>query len=135
MAFGTRNDSPKVASGWRVLASEGWTLVASYEYDGNHYRVVAIRNAGCLPRCDAALSPRESQVVECALVRDSNKVIAYELGISASTVGVLLHRAAQKLGCRNRAELLQRSRELASAASSPLEPSQRRPEERLQASL
>ena len=38
----------------------------------------------------------------------TNKVIAYEMGISASTVGVLLHRAARKLDCQTRGELLAR---------------------------
>jgi DNA-binding CsgD family transcriptional regulator len=134
MASGTQGDWTNLASIWRELASERWTLVATYERDGNRY-VVATRNDACPPRLDVSLSPRESQVLGCALFRDSNKLIAYELGISASTVGVLLHRAAQKLGCHNRAELLQRSRELALAPSSPPRVSQVRPEEHLQTSV
>lgn len=38
----------------------------------------------------------------------SNKLIAYELGIAASTVGVLLGRAASRLGVRTRKALLER---------------------------
>jgi DNA-binding CsgD family transcriptional regulator len=98
---------------WRSLVSERWTLVDTYERDGKRY-VVARRNDVRLPRPDA-LSPRERQVLGFAVLGDSNKLIAYELGISASTVGVLLHRAAQKLGCHSRVELLQRFKELLAA--------------------
>jgi DNA-binding CsgD family transcriptional regulator len=103
---------------WRSLVSERWTLVDTYERDGKRY-VVAKRNDVRLP-LPSALSPRERQVLGFAVLGDSNKLIAYELGISASTVGVLLHRAAAKLGCGTRAELLRRFRELAaSPAPSP----------------
>jgi DNA-binding NarL/FixJ family response regulator len=36
----------------------------------------------------------------------SNKVIAYELGLAASTVRVLVHRAARKLGANTREEAI-----------------------------
>ncbi len=106
---------------WRSLVSERWTLVDTYERDGKRY-VVARRNDIRFPRPDA-LSPRERQALSFAVLGDSNKLIAYELGISASTVGVLLYRAAQKLRCSSRAELLQRFREL--AAGDPQNPSTR----------
>jgi DNA-binding CsgD family transcriptional regulator len=99
----------------RPLLSEHWTLVDTYERDGKQY-VVAWRDAARLPRRDA-LSPRERQVLELALGGDSNKRIAYELGISASTVGVLLHRAAAKLGTHGRGELMQRFRDAAAVQS------------------
>jgi DNA-binding CsgD family transcriptional regulator len=86
-------------------------VVDTCERDGKRY-VVATRNDVRLPRPDT-LSPREREALGFALIGVSNKLIAYELGISASTVGVLLHRAAQKLGCHIRAELLERFRELA----------------------
>ena len=38
----------------------------------------------------------------------TDKVIAYELGLSASTVRVLLHRATRKLGASTRREALAR---------------------------
>jgi DNA-binding NarL/FixJ family response regulator len=52
------------------------------------------------------LSPREYEVVGFAVLGQSNKAIAYELGLSPSTVGVLLRRAAAKLGVRTAAELI-----------------------------
>jgi DNA-binding CsgD family transcriptional regulator len=104
----------------RPLLSERWTLVDTYERDGKRY-VVAWRNDAHRRRPDA-LSPRERQVLELALGGDSNKRIAYELGISASTVGVLLHRASEKLGTHGRAELLQRFRDLPAATQSSAKP-------------
>jgi DNA-binding NarL/FixJ family response regulator len=72
------------------------------------------RSAGALggaPRIE--LTPRERQVAEFAAIGHSNKEIAYELGVSASTVGVLLMRAASKLGVASPADLV---RALRSAA-------------------
>jgi DNA-binding CsgD family transcriptional regulator len=40
----------------------------------------------------------------------TNKVIAYELGLSASTVRVLLTRASRKLGVSGRQRLIERYR-------------------------
>ena len=80
----------------RSLKSERWTLIGVYERDGKRF-AIARSNDVRLPQ-PAALSPRERQALGVALLGDSNKLIAYELGISASTVGVLLHRAAQSLG-------------------------------------
>jgi DNA-binding CsgD family transcriptional regulator len=115
-----RADGEISLSLWRSLVSERWTLVDTYERDGKRY-VVARRNDVRMPLPNA-LSPRERQALGFAALGDSNKLIAYELGISASTVGVLLHRAAQKLGCHSRAELLQRFRELLAAAPPPGRP-------------
>jgi len=81
-----------------------WTLVDHCEGDARRY-VVARENepARSIP---AALSSREAQVASLAAVGRSNKVIAYELGLSHSTVRVLMARAAAKLGVRTRAELV-----------------------------
>jgi DNA-binding NarL/FixJ family response regulator len=103
----------------RSLKSKRWTLIGVYERDGKRF-VIARSNDVRLPR-PAALSPWERQALGVALLSDSNKFIAYELGISASTVGVLLHRAAQKLGCRGRIELMRSFR--ASLAEVPSDPS------------
>jgi two-component system response regulator FixJ len=52
------------------------------------------------------LTGRERQVVAFASLGHTNKVIAYELGISPYTVGVFLYRAARKLRVASRKELL-----------------------------
>jgi len=67
----------------------------------------------------APLSRREREAVSRAALGETNKVIAFELGVSASTVGVLLHRAARKLGVRTRAELLERFRQVRPSTLGP----------------
>jgi DNA-binding CsgD family transcriptional regulator len=101
----------------RSFVSERWTLVETYERDGQQY-IVAKCNDAWLAK-HKALSPRESQALGFAVLGDSNKLVAYKLGVSASTVGVLLHRAAEKLACHSRAELLARYLELATAQQGP----------------
>ena len=50
-----------------------------------------------------ALTARERQALGFPQLGHSNKLIAYEMGIAASTVAVLLFRAAKKLGCEREA--------------------------------
>jgi DNA-binding CsgD family transcriptional regulator len=88
---------------WRALVQARWTLVDQFERDGRQY-VLARRNDPEVPPVER-LSLREKQVVAFVALGHSNKLIAYELGIAASTVGALLWRAAAKLGARSRAEL------------------------------
>lgn len=94
---------------WRGLTLGRWSLVNHFERDGRRY-VVAHRNAP-EAKDPRALTRRERQVVGFAALGQGNKLIAYELGLSPSTVGVLMARAARKLGARSRAELLQLTRE------------------------
>jgi DNA-binding NarL/FixJ family response regulator len=58
------------------------------------------------PGDHARLSEREELVVAQVVAGLSNKSIAGNLGVSPSTVGVLLFRAATKLGVRSRSELM-----------------------------
>lgn len=92
---------------WRPLVESRWSLLDEFDTDGRRF-VVAVENGPPTrpPRRD--LSEREHQVMTQAHLGHSNKVIAYELGLSASTVRVLLHRAAKKLGVTSRSELLAR---------------------------
>lgn len=89
---------------WRVLVDARWTLVDGFERDGTRY-VVARRNDS-EGRGPKALSTRERQVLNLAALGQSNKLIAYELGISHATVRVLIARAAAKLGATSRLALL-----------------------------
>jgi DNA-binding NarL/FixJ family response regulator len=89
-----------------MLASEQWTLVETYERDGKQYAVA--RRNDVQPQRSEALSPREREALHFASFGVSNKEIAYQMRISASTVGVFLYRAAHKLVCHSRVELLSR---------------------------
>jgi DNA-binding NarL/FixJ family response regulator len=74
---------------------------------------------------EVRLSPREHEIVGLALLGESNKAIAHALGLSPSSVGVFLRRAAVKLAARSTAELIREYQRLrhsrrASAIDSPM---------------
>jgi DNA-binding NarL/FixJ family response regulator len=56
------------------------------------------------PRGQAALSPREREVLRRVAAGETNRAIAAELGVSGETVKTLLARTYAKLGARRRAE-------------------------------
>lgn len=89
---------------WKGLIAARWTLVDVCEDDGRRY-LVARENAP-RSRGPVALSEREKQVIALASMGHHNKLIAYNLGISHSTVRVLLARAARKLGVGTREDLI-----------------------------
>jgi len=81
-----------------------WTVVKQFEQGGHRYQ---LRSQPLEQRGEtASLTEREEEVLTCALDGHSNKSIAYELGVAPSTVGVLLFRAAAKLGVKSRRDLL-----------------------------
>ena len=92
---------------WRPLVASSLSLLEEFDTDGKRF-VVAIDNGPPTRRPRGTLSEREHQVLTQAHLGHSNKVIAYELGLSAATVRVLLHRAARKLGASTRAEAIAR---------------------------
>lgn len=89
---------------WRPLVDTRWTLVDTYESDGSRY-IVARENHAEAPSLEV-LSERERQVVACLAFGQTTKEIAYALGIDASTVRVLLQRAAARLSVAGRSGLL-----------------------------
>jgi DNA-binding CsgD family transcriptional regulator len=100
-----RRDAPDTALAcWKTLVQGRWSLVEQLEHDGRRY--ILARENEPVATGSAALTERERQILGYAKLGHDNKLIAYELGISHSTVRVLLSRAAKKLGVRTRAELL-----------------------------
>ncbi len=95
----------RAVAAWKGLVDARWSLVDHFERDGSHY-VVAHRNDPMMAPI-ALLTERERQVVALAALGLANKVIAYELGIATSTVGVLLGRAMTRLGVHSRRELIE----------------------------
>ncbi len=89
---------------WRGLVAARWSLLEHFERDGRAY-LVARKNEPNAPGIDA-LTPRERQILAYASLGHSNKLIAYELGISSSTVGVHFLRAARKLRAKTRAQAI-----------------------------
>jgi DNA-binding CsgD family transcriptional regulator len=88
-------------------SSGTWNLVDEFNHRGERYMVV---------RRSEVLSVREAEVLSRAAEGETNKEIAYALGLAYSTVRVLLHRAGRKLGVRSRAETI---RHFASRRSQP----------------
>ena len=106
-----RENAERAISDWKVLVDNRWSLLDHFERDGKRY-LLACGNAPAAPPGDL-LTPRERQIVLLAARGHSNKLIGYELGIATSTVGVLLGRAAERLGVRSRKALLDRFRQAA----------------------
>jgi DNA-binding CsgD family transcriptional regulator len=99
-----REDSERAVLDWKVLVEQRWSLVDHFDRDGKRY-VLACRNSPSVV-ASTLLTPRERQVVQLAVRGHSNKLIGYELGISTSTVGVLLGRARARLGVTSRHALI-----------------------------
>lgn len=101
---GKGGDALAVTEQWRALVAGRWTLVDEFDRDGRRF-IVARPNR---PASDPLkrLTKRETQVVRAAAFGHSNKLIAYELGVSQSTVSACLRRAVKKLGVRDRLELI-----------------------------
>ncbi|MCW5834259.1 MAG: helix-turn-helix transcriptional regulator [Labilithrix sp.] len=87
--------------GWSQLAAEGWSPVRGYHAGDRPFVVVTRGERDPV----SSLTPREREAASMAIRGIANKAIAYELGVTASTVGVLLWRAMGKLGVGTRDEL------------------------------
>ena len=81
---------------WRGLVAGRWSLVEHFERDGRRYYLAHKNDPELAP--DRGLTLREKQVLGYAELGYSNKLIAYSLGLSASTVGTLLTKARRKVG-------------------------------------
>jgi DNA-binding CsgD family transcriptional regulator len=81
---------------WHGLIDGRWSIVESFERDGKRYYLAHRNDPELAP--DMALTHRERQVLAYADLGQSNKLIAYSLGLSISTVSTLLSRARRKLG-------------------------------------
>ena len=99
-----RSDPDRLVATWKGLVDARWSLVDHVGPDGSSC-LVAHRN-DLLSAAIGLLTERERQVVALAAMGLANKVIAYELGIATSTVGVLVSRAVARLGVSSRRELL-----------------------------
>jgi DNA-binding NarL/FixJ family response regulator len=80
-----------------------WTIMDKFVHSGFCYELR--RRPVPEPGCNARLTAREEMVVARVVAGESNKSIACDLNLAPSTVGVLLFRAATKLGVRSRREL------------------------------
>ena len=94
---------------------EAWTVAEQFIREGFYYRL--LRRPVGAKTVSTQLTKRENDVLRLACAGHSNKGIAHALNVSASTVGVLLFRAAGKLNASSRNDLLSAYKRL--VASSP----------------
>lgn len=99
-----RLDPDAAAALWRTMVRGEWSLVDWYDHDGKRFLLAQENRVPSRSR--QTLTPREEQAVACAAMGHSNKLIAYDLGLSTGSVAVLLGRAARKLGVSGRVALV-----------------------------
>jgi DNA-binding CsgD family transcriptional regulator len=109
------DEADKTLSLWTGLVDGRWSVVDRFESDGRRY-LVAYRNDCSLPD-PRALNPREAQVCRLLSYGHANKYIAYELGLSTSTVATHISSSRQKLRASSRVELIQILQAALTAAS------------------
>lgn len=120
-------DPSKVLSLWRALYAGEYTVVEAFDTDGR--RFVVARSNRPEPRRPAAepsargegraaLSERDLRVLAMFSHGCANKLIAYQLAMSASSVAASLARARRALGVSSSAELVSAARRLGVAAPS-----------------
>lgn len=106
-----RRDADEALTIWEGLVAGRWSLVDHVDSDGRRF-LLAHRNDPNAPDV-RGLTLRERQVLGYVAAGHSNKVIAYELGLTTSGVASHLARARRKLGLQSMAAI----RELLLAAS------------------
>jgi DNA-binding NarL/FixJ family response regulator len=107
-----RTDAGRAVALWRALIAGRWSLVDQFDRDGRRF-LLAQRNDAALVGA-GRLTERERQVAAFAALGHPNKLIAYELGLSTTTVATHLSHAAKKLGLRSRAALIRALRGIGS---------------------
>ena len=91
---------------WQGLIDGRWSLVEEFDSDGKRF-MLAHRNAEDV-RDPRGLTQMESRVVGLAVRGYSDKLIAYHLGVSESTISSHLANALVKLRIESRIELVRR---------------------------
>jgi DNA-binding NarL/FixJ family response regulator len=99
-----RNDPERAMAMWRGLVAGEWSLIDQWEDDGRRY-VAAYRNRPNV-RDPRALTAHERVILHYAALGESNKGIAFTLGMSTSSVATGVSQVLRKLGGRRRSDLL-----------------------------
>ena len=102
---------------WSSIARDECDVVDSFELDGRMYIRVRARAAETAPT--RPLSERETQVLAGVGMGHANKAIAYDLGLSESTVSAYVRRAAAKIGTTSRVGLVRAYAETQKPSAAP----------------
>jgi DNA-binding CsgD family transcriptional regulator len=98
-----RSDPDDALTLWRGLVAGRWSLVDRFDRDGRRF-LLAVKNPPS-DRARPGLTPLELAVVEYLAFGHSQKLIAYELGLSAPRVNQLATSACKKLGLKSRLDI------------------------------
>jgi DNA-binding NarL/FixJ family response regulator len=79
-------------------------LVDQFDRDGRRFLLARRNEPGAVP--SRALSLRETQIAHLLALGCPNKLIAYELGLSLSSVAAGIAATMRKLGARTRVDLI-----------------------------
>lgn len=102
-----RKDDPLEAlETWKALVSGRWSMVDWFDSDGRRF-ILAIPNPPEI-RDPRGLTEQERQVVTYVLLGETNKLVAYRLGLSTARLSGLLKTAMHKLGVKTRTQLVQK---------------------------
>jgi DNA-binding CsgD family transcriptional regulator len=112
-----RQDPEAATEAWTALVTGRWSLVDRFESDGRRY-LVARPNGVRVPD-PRALTERERVIAHLAALGKTNKLIAYELGLSPSTIASHLATALRKLGLQSRTQLVALLARIAPPAPDP----------------
>lgn len=99
----TQAESDKALDLWQALIDGRWSLLDTVDSDGRAFTV--LHENPLSVRSRLALSERERQVAYLVARGHHVKLVAYELGIAASTVRSHLHSAMRKLNVADRSTL------------------------------
>ena len=99
-----RNADGAILDIWRGIIDGRWSLFDEVDTDGKRYMILVETGAPPAGR-RGRLSPRELQVCLRAARGLTNKEIAFDLGLSLSSVATHLRRGLSKLGITGRSEL------------------------------
>jgi DNA-binding CsgD family transcriptional regulator len=103
-----RRDPRDAVALWRALVAGRWSLTEHFDHDGKRFLLAKRNPSSALPIME--VSHLERQVLALAILGHSNKLIAYQLGLTPSAAAMRLSRLARKLGARTRVELIEKCR-------------------------
>jgi hypothetical protein len=95
--------APNLGALWRAVADGRYRLVECFDRGGCRYYVL-YENVDDLP-CALALDARERALAEAVGRGESEKAVAFTMGVTPSAVSAILRTTLLKLGLRTRIEL------------------------------
>lgn len=113
-------DPEGAANVWRGLIHGHWTIVDHCDREGRRY-LLAVEGP-CKSGQSSSLTPREVRILARIALRQSLKLVSYELGVSHSTASGLLQSALRKLRLGSVAEAVRVFSAPAHARAEPFVP-------------